>query len=125
MAKIIPTINAAERKRILGRIFPDGYIQKKDKWSDDDTFLGYTSEGDAIELRFWYGHNIDFIFQYPRNMKKYEYVNQLVNTALAKRNNHRERKTFAYNTDIQYFVSEHNIGFTLCFRTKEEKRQTA
>lgn len=114
-----------ERKTILGRIFPTGYIKKKDEWRDDDTFLGYTPEGDAIELRFWYECNIDFIFQYPQNMKKYEYINQLVNTALAKDNNHKERKMFDYTSDTQYFVLENNIGFTLCFREKEEKKQTA
>lgn len=130
MRKELFTINTAERKRILGRIFPNGYIRKSDPYEreDEETYLGYTPDNDIIELRFWFKSSIDFYFKKPDNRKKYEIVDELLNTALANNNKHKEykgRHTFDFDSDTEYFIVYNNLGFTLCFRAKEEKKQTA
>lgn len=119
------TISTAERKRILGRIFPDGCIRKRVPYERDDeaTYLGYTPDGEVIELYFWLGDNIDFYFKRPANRRKYECIDAIVNTALANTNRHKERERFSYDSRIQYFVVYNSLGFTLCFRAKEEQQK--
>lgn len=121
--KLMFELSIAERKRILNRIFPNGCIQKRERPSDDDTYLGYTSENDVVEVRFWLGCNIDFVLhQSLSNTEKRKLINWLVNTALATNNNNKESVLFDINDNMYYFISVNYIGFTLCIRNKEEKQ---
>ena len=116
-------LTTEERQTILNRFFPNGYVHKDTVYENiESIYLGYTPDGDIVELRFWLGSNIDFRFKRPRSRKKYECIDELVNFALANTNKHKERELFDFDDHTVYFIVENRKGFTMCFKEKENKK---
>lgn len=45
------SLNTAEKKRILSRLFPDGYIECRDNIPDEQTFAGYTEDDSVSDIK--------------------------------------------------------------------------
>lgn len=105
------SLNAAEKKRILSRLFPDGYIIRKDDEDNELTLAGYTEEGKLLEVNFsLFDSRIEIDYQYPRYGKdKWECIDNLINKAFGKHNKHNNRqRTFDYDSHSYYFMMEIN-----------------
>ena len=79
------SLNTAEKKRILSRLFPDGYIECKDNIPDEQTFAGYTEDYGLIEVRFsLFDSRIDISREFDTERTKWLFINDITNRALAK-----------------------------------------
>lgn len=107
----VRTLNTAEKKRILCRLFPNGYITRKDDEDNELTLAGYTEEGKLLEVNFsLFDSRIEIDYQYPRYGKdKWECIDNLINKAFGKHNKHNNRqRKFDYDSYSYYFVMEIN-----------------
>lgn len=105
----VRTLNTAEKKTILSRLFPDGYIVRKDEDEDNENTIvaGYTEDGHLIEVMFTlYDSRIEVDYKLPYNCKnKWEYISNLVNKMLGKQNPHAKLQAkYAYDKESYYLV---------------------
>lgn len=114
----VRTLNTAEKKRILSRLFPNGYIVRKDDEENELTLAGYTEECQLLEVNFsLFDSRIEIDYLYLKGQKdKWKCISNLINKALGKHNNHSKRQTrFDYDNDSYYFVMEINDHrFLIC-----------
>ena len=107
----VRTLNTAEKKRILSRLFPNGYIVRKDDEENELTLAGYTEECQLLEVNFsLFDSRIEIDYLYSKGQKdKWKGISNLINKAFGKHNNHSKRQTrFDYDNDSYYFVMEIN-----------------
>lgn len=72
------SLNTAEKKRILSRLFPDGYIESKDNIPDEQTFAGYTEDYGLIEVRFsLFDSRIDISREFETEREKWLFINDI------------------------------------------------
>lgn len=104
------SLNTAEKKRILSRLFPDGYIESKDNIPDEQTFAGYTEDFGLIEVRFsLFDSRIDISREFETEREKWLFINDITNRALAKNNVYTKQvQTFPFDKYSYYFVSDMN-----------------
>lgn len=108
----VRTLNTAEKKRILSRLFPNGYIVRKDDEENEITLAGYTEECQLLEVNFsLFDSRIEIDYLYSKDQKdKWKCISNLINKAFDKNNNHSKRQTrFDYDNDSYYFVMEINV----------------
>lgn len=108
----VRTLNTAEKKRILSRLFPNGYIVRKDDEENEITLAGYTEECQLLEVNFsLFDSRIEIDYLYSKDQKdKWKCISNLINKAFGKNNNHSKRQTrFDYDNDSYYFVMEINV----------------
>lgn len=108
----VRTLNTAEKKRILSRLFPNGYIVRKDDEENELTLAGYTEECQLLEVNFsLFDSRIEIDYLYSKGQKdKWKCISNLINKAFGKNNNHSKRQTrFDYDNDSYYFVMEINV----------------
>lgn len=108
----VRTLNTAEKKRILSRLFPNGYIVRKDDEENEITLAGYTEECQLLEVNFsLFDSRIEIDYLYLKDQKdKWKCISNLINKAFDKNNNHSKRQTrFDYDNDSYYFVMEINV----------------
>lgn len=114
----VRTLNTAEKKRILSRLFPNGCIVRKDDEENELTLAGYTEECQLLEVNFsLFDSRIEIDYLYSKGQKdKWKCISNLINKALGKHNNHSKRQTrFDYDNDSYYFVMEINDHrFLIC-----------
>ena len=106
----IRSLNTAEKKRILSRLFPDGYIECKDDLPDEQTFAGYTEDYGLIEVRFsLFDSRIDISRNFETDREKWLFINDITNRALAKDNvNTKDVHKFPFDNNSNYFVADMN-----------------
>ncbi len=104
------TLNTAEKKRILSRLFPDGYIECKDDLPDEQTFAGYTDDYGLIEVRFsLFDSRIDISRNFETDREKWLFINDITNRALAKDNVYtKDVHKFPFDNNSNYFVADMN-----------------
>ena len=104
------SLNTAEKKRILSRLFPDGYIESKDNIPDEQTFAGYTEDYGLIEVRFsLFDSRIDISREFETEREKWLFINDITNRALAKNNVYTKQvQKFPFDNDSSYFVADMN-----------------
>lgn len=104
------SLNTAEKKRILSRLFPDGYIECKDNMPDEQTFAGYTEDFGLIEVRFsLFDSRIDISREFDTERAKWLFINDITNRALAKDNVYTKQvQRFPFDNDSYYFVADMN-----------------
>ena len=104
------TLNTAEKKRILSRLFPDGYIECKDNIPDEQTFAGYTDDYGLIEVRFsLFDSRIDISRNFETDREKWLFINDITNRALAKDNVYtKDVHKFPFDNNSHYFVADMN-----------------
>ena len=104
------SLNTAEKKRILSRLFPDGYIESKDNIPDEQTFAGYTEDFGLIEVRFsLFDSRIDISREFDTERDKWLFINDITNRALAKNNVYTKQvQKFPFDNDSCYFVADMN-----------------
>lgn len=104
------SLNTAEKKRILSRLFPDGYIESKDNIPDEQTFAGYTEDYGLIEVRFsLFDSRIDISREFETEREKWLFINDITNRALAKNNVYTKQvQKFPFDNDSYYFVADMN-----------------
>lgn len=104
------SLNTAEKKRILSRLFPDGYIESKDNIPDEQTFAGYTEDYGLIEVRFsLFDSRIDISREFDTERAKWLFINDITNRALAKDNVYTKQvQRFPFDNDSYYFVADMN-----------------
>lgn len=104
------SLNTAEKKRILSRLFPDGYIESKDNIPDEQTFAGYTEDYGLIEVRFsLFDSRIDISREFDTEREKWLFINDITNRALAKDNVYTKQvQRFPFDNDSHYFVADMN-----------------
>lgn len=104
------SLNTAEKKRILSRLFPDGYIESKDNIPDEQTFAGYTEDFGLIEVRFsLFDSRIDISREFETEREKWLFINDITNRALAKNNVYTKQvQKFPFDNDSYYFVADMN-----------------
>lgn len=105
------SLNTAEKKRILSRLFPDGYIESKDNIPDEQTFAGYTEDFGLIEVRFsLFDSRIDISREFETEREKWLFINDITNRALAKENVYAKNieQTFPFDGNSYYFVADMN-----------------
>lgn len=104
------SLNTAEKKRILSRLFPDGYIENKDNIPDEQTFAGYTEDYGLIEVRFsLFDSRIDISREFDTERAKWLFINDITNRALAKDNVYTKQvQRFPFDNDSYYFVADMN-----------------
>ena len=104
------SLNTAEKKRILSRLFPDGYIESKDNIPDEQTFAGYTEDYGLIEVRFsLFDSRIDISREFDTERDKWLFINDITNRALAKNNVYTKQvQKFPFDNDSYYFVADMN-----------------
>lgn len=104
------SLNTAEKKRILSRLFPDGYIECKDNMPDEQTFAGYTEDFGLIEVRFsLFDSRIDISRDFETDREKWLFINDITNRALAKNNVYtKEVQKFPFDNGSYYFVADMN-----------------
>lgn len=104
------SLNTAEKKRILSRLFPDGYIESKDNIPDEQTFAGYTEDYGLIEVRFsMFDSRIDISREFDTERDKWLFINDITNRALAKNNVYTKQvQKFPFDNDSYYFVADMN-----------------
>lgn len=104
------SLNTAEKKRILSRLFPDGYIESKDNIPDEQTFAGYTEDFGLIEVRFsMFDSRIDISREFDTERDKWLFINDITNRALAKNNVYTKQvQKFPFDNDSYYFVADMN-----------------
>ena len=105
------SLNTAEKKRILSRLFPDGYIESKDNIPDEQTFAGYTEDYGLIEVRFsLFDSRIDISREFDTEREKWLFINDITNRALAKDNVYAKNveQTFPFDKYSCYFVADMN-----------------
>lgn len=116
-AKVILT--TAEKQAILSRMFPNGTLRRPNDLEHEERYLGYCRSGDIVEVRFWYGSNIDFNFQVPRNFTRRELASELVEIALEEPNTKRS-EWYPYNGKFFFYVyTAHGITIVLCHQTRK------
>lgn len=107
----VRTLNTAEKKRILSRLFPNGYIVRKDDEENELTLAGYTEECQLLEVNFsLFDSRIEIDYLCSKGIRdKWKCISNLINKAFDKHNNHSKRQTrFDYDNDSYYFVMEIN-----------------
>lgn len=104
------SLNTAEKKRILSRLFPDGYIECQDNIPDEQTFAGYTEDFGLIEVRFsMFDSRIDISREFDTERDKWLFINDITNRALAKNNVYTKQvQKFPFDNDSYYFVADMN-----------------
>ena len=104
------SLNTAEKKRILSRLFPDGYIECQDNIPDEQTFAGYTDDSALIEVRFsLFDSRIDISREFETEREKWLFINDITNRALAKNNVYTKQvQKFPFDNDSYYFVADMN-----------------
>ena len=104
------SLNTAEKKRILSRLFPDGYIESNDNMPDEQTFAGYTEDYGLIEVRFsLFDSRIDISREFETDREKWMFINDITNRALAKDNVYTKQvQKFPFDNDSCYFVADMN-----------------
>ena len=105
------SLNTAENKRILSRLFPDGYIECKDDLPDEQTFAGYTDDYGLIEVRFsLFDSRIDISRDFETDREKWLFINNITNRALAKDNVYAKNlvQLFPFDDNSHYFVADMN-----------------
>lgn len=104
------SLNTAEKKRILSRLFPDGYIESKDNIPDEQTFAGYTEDFGLIEVRFsMFDSRIDISREFDTERDKWLFINDITNRALAKNYVYTKQvQKFPFDNDSYYFVADMN-----------------
>lgn len=104
------SLNTAEKKRILSRLFPDGYIECQDYIPDEQTFAGYTEDYGLIEVRFsLFDSRIDISREFDTEREKWLFINDITNRALAKNNVYTKQvQKFPFDNDSYYFVADMN-----------------
>ena len=104
------SLNTAEKKRILSRLFPDGYIESNDNMPDEQTFAGYTEDYGLIEVRFsLFDSRIDISREFETDREKWLFINDITNRALAKDNVYNKQvQKFPFDNDSCYFVADMN-----------------
>lgn len=104
------SLNTAEKKRILSRLFPDGYIESKDNIPDEQTFAGYTEDFGLIEVRFsLFDSRIDISREFDTEREKWLFINDITNRALAKNNVYTKQvQKFPFDKYSYYFVADMN-----------------
>lgn len=105
------SLNTAEKKRILSRLFPDGYLVCKDNIPDEQTFAGYTEDYGLIEVRFsLFDSRIDISRDFETEREKWQFINEITNRALAKDNIYAKNvvQTFPFDGNSHYFVADMN-----------------
>lgn len=104
------SLNTAEKKRILSRLFPDGYIECQDNIPDEQTFAGYTEDFGLIEVRFsLFDSRIDISREFETEREKWLFINDITNRALAKNNVYTKQvQKFPFDNDSYYFVADMN-----------------
>ena len=105
------SLNTAEKKRILSRLFPDGYIECKDNIPDEQTFAGYTEDYGLIEVRFsLFDSRIDISREFDTERTKWLFINDITNRALAKDNVFAKNSVqlFPFDNNSHYFVADMN-----------------
>lgn len=104
------SLNTAEKKRILSRLFPDGYIESKDNIPDEQTFAGYTEDFGLIEVRFsLFDSRIDISREFETEREKWLFINDITNRALAKNNVYTKQvQKFPFDGNSYYFVADMN-----------------
>lgn len=107
----VRTLNMAEKKLILSRLFPDGYITRKDDDENELTLAGYTEECQLLEVNFsLFDSRIEIDYLCSKGIRdKWKCISNLINKAFGKHNNHSKRQTrFDYDNDSYYFVMDIN-----------------
>lgn len=113
-------LTTAEKQAILSRMFPNGTLRRPDDVEEhEETYLGYCRNGSIVEVRFWYGSNIDFNFQIPRNFTRRELASELVEIALEEPDTKRS-EWYPHNGKFFFYVyTDHGITIVFCHQTRK------
>ena len=114
------TLTTAEKQAILSRMFPNGTLRRPDDVEGhEETYLGYCRNGYIVEVRFWYGCNIDINFLVPKHYTRRELTSEIVEIALEEKDTKRS-EWYPYNGKFFFYVyTERGITIVFCHQTRK------